>query len=92
MMWRLNTLAQACSPVALSATHLRISWPRTSLIPTGIASLMNEDTRHFRPATRTLIALSLALGIIIGVAVGAGAVYFSIDRVVVITLTPGVEV
>ena len=53
---------------------------------------MTEDTRQFRRATLRLIALSLALGITIGVAVGAVAVYFSIDRVVVVALTPGVEV
>jgi hypothetical protein len=52
---------------------------------------MTEDTR-IRRATLRITAISLALGITIGVAVGAGAVYFSIDRVVVIALTPGVEV
>ena len=52
---------------------------------------MDEIDKRVRRSALKLIASSLALGFMIGLAVGATMVYYSIDRVVVIPLEPGVK-
>ncbi len=53
---------------------------------------MDEMDKQIRRSALKLIAINLALGFMIGLAVGATVVYYSIDRVVVIPLTPGMEI
>ena len=53
---------------------------------------MDESEKRIRRSALKLIAVSLSLGFLIGLAVGAAITYNSIERVVVVPLTPGVEV
>jgi hypothetical protein len=53
---------------------------------------MDETDRRIKRSTLKLIAISLALGFLLGFAAGAVVMYHSIDRVVVIPLEPGIEV
>ena len=53
---------------------------------------MDEIDKRIRRSALKLIAISLALGFMVGLAVVATVVYYSIDLVVVIPLAPGVEV
>jgi hypothetical protein len=53
---------------------------------------MDETDRRIRRSALKLVAISLALGFLLGFAAGAVVMYHSIDRVVVIPLQPGVEV
>ena len=52
---------------------------------------MDESEKRIRRSALKLVASSLALGFMIGLAVGATVVYYSIDRVVVIPLEQGVK-
>ena len=53
---------------------------------------MDEPERRIRRSALKLIAASLALGFLIGVAVGAAITYNSIERVMVVSLNSGIEV
>ena len=53
---------------------------------------MDETDRRIRRSALKLIAISMALGFLLGFGAGAVVMYHSIDQVVVIPLQPGVEV
>ena len=78
----------ATEVVRLGRVQARIGLPWRARYP----CLMDEIDKRVRRSALKLIASSLALGFMIGLAVGAAIVYYSIDRVVVIPLEPGVKV
>ena len=52
---------------------------------------MDESEKRIRRSALKLVAYSMAIGFLIGLAVGATITYNSIDRVIVVPLEPGVE-
>ena len=78
----------ATGVVLLGRVPARIGLPWRARYPCR----MDEKDKRIRRSALKLIAISLALGFMIGLAIGATVVYYSIDRVVVIPLAPGVEV
>jgi len=53
---------------------------------------MKDIDKRIRRSALRLIAISMALGFMIGFAVGALVMYSSIDQVIVIPLTEGVQI
>lgn len=52
---------------------------------------MDEADKRIRRSALKLIVISLALGLLIGLAIGATVAYYNIDRLVVVPLAPRVE-
>ncbi|MCB1690006.1 MAG: hypothetical protein KDI33_16030 [Halioglobus sp.] len=53
---------------------------------------MDDIDKRIRRSALRLIAISIAVGFMLGFAVGAMVVYHSVDQVIVVPLTQGIEV
>ena len=52
---------------------------------------MNDFDKRVRRTALRLVAVGVAIGFLLGLAVGATVVYYSVERTVVVPLTQGIR-